>query len=172
LEVALAENAWALAQDGNDGVKPVRVIVYCNLRDVAEKTKAELDKKAKGTPAVGRTELFVGARRVKERMDAEARLRDLGFLAGSGEQTAPAFLVATSAGEVGVDLDPDHMVCDLVAWERMVQRLGRVNRRGKGDARVEVCAEPLTDTSAPDEATRRHALIELLECLPRNKDKS
>jgi len=33
------------------------------------------------------------------------------------------FLGATSAGEVGVDLDADHMVCDLVAWERMVQRL-------------------------------------------------
>jgi CRISPR-associated helicase Cas3 len=44
-----------------------------------------------------------------------------------------AFLVATSAGEVGVDIDADHMVCDLVAWERMVQRLGRVNRRGEFD---------------------------------------
>ena len=30
-----------------------------------------------------------------------------------------------------MDLDADHIVCDLVAWERMVQRLGRVNRRGK-----------------------------------------
>jgi CRISPR-associated endonuclease/helicase Cas3 len=33
------------------------------------------------------------------------------------------------------------MVCDLVAWERMVQRLGRVNRRGEGDAKV-VVVEP------------------------------
>lgn len=159
LEVALAENAWALAQDGNDGVKPVRVIVYCNLRDVAEKTKAELDKKAKGTPAVGRTELFVGARRVKERMDAEARLRDLGFLAGSGEQTAPAFLVATSAGEVGVDLDPDHMVCDLVAWERMVQRFGRVNRRGGKDRQAEIVVVHLpTEEPTPPKAP----VVELL----------
>ena len=23
-------------------------------------------------------------------------------------------------GEVGVDIDADHMVCDLVAWERVV----------------------------------------------------
>ncbi len=35
------------------------------------------------------------------------------------------------------------MVCDLVAWERMVQRLGRVNRRGNGEARVVVLVEPV-----------------------------
>jgi CRISPR-associated endonuclease/helicase Cas3 len=43
--------------------------------------------------------------------------------------------VATSAGAVGVDLDADHMVCDLVAWERMVQRCGREKRRGGKDKR-------------------------------------
>lgn len=143
LDEALAEQAWTMVQKTqtqNDSenaettFKPVRVIVYCNSRDVAEKTETALAKKAKGTPAEGRTELFVGARRVKERTDAEQRLKELEFLAGSGEQTAPAFLVATSAGEVGVDLDADHLVCDLVAWERMVQRFGRVNRRG-GDGR-------------------------------------
>ena len=35
-------------------------------------------------------------------------------------------------------MDADHMVCDLVAWDRMVQRLGRVNRRGDGNAQVYV----------------------------------
>lgn len=138
LEAALAERAWSLSGEGKE---PVRVIIYCNSRDVAEKVKNALDdliKKAKGSPAAGRTELFVGARRVKERVDAEQRLHDLGFLAGSGEQTAPAFLVATSAGEVGVDLDADHMVCDLVAWERMVQRFGRVNRRGGEGRQAEI----------------------------------
>jgi CRISPR-associated endonuclease/helicase Cas3 len=117
-------------ENGKAAFKPVRVIIYCNSRDVAERAKTALDKKAKKTVAEGRAELFVGARRVKERTDAEQRLKELGFLAGMGEQTAPAFLVATSAGEVGIDLDADHLVCDLVAWERMVQRFGRVNRRG------------------------------------------
>lgn len=64
------------------------------------------------------------------------------FLPRSVESTAadgPAFLIATSAGEVGVDLDADHMVCDLVSWERMVQRLGRVNRRAEpGRSEIEV----------------------------------
>ena len=58
---------------------------------------------------------------------------------------APTFLVATSAGEVGVDLDADHMVCDLVEWERMVQRLGRVNRLGRKVSLIEVIAAPLKD---------------------------
>jgi CRISPR-associated endonuclease/helicase Cas3 len=65
--------------------------------------------------------------------------------------------VATAAGEVGVDIDADHMVCDLVAWERMVQRLGRVNRRGKGDAEVVVLwSEPqVKNADAPREVERR-----------------
>jgi CRISPR-associated endonuclease/helicase Cas3 len=43
------------------------------------------------------------------------------------------YLVATSAGEVGVDLDADHMVCDLSTLDSMIQRLGRVNRLGRED---------------------------------------
>jgi len=44
------------------------------------------------------------------------------------EQTL--YLVSTSAGEVGVDLDADHLVCDLTTLDSMIQRFGRVNRLG------------------------------------------
>lgn len=136
---ALADHAWALAQDGNNVLQPVRIIVYCDSRDVAQSVGDALHKRAKGTVAADRTALFVGARRVKERLDAERGIQALGFLADNGGQRdQPSFLVATSAGEVGVDLDADHMVCDLVAWERMVQRFGRVNRRGGEDRQAEV----------------------------------
>lgn len=43
------------------------------------------------------------------------------------------YLVCTSAGEVGVNISADHMVCDLSTFESMVQRLGRVNRFGDRD---------------------------------------
>ena len=43
---------------------------------------------------------------------------------------ATVYLVSTSAGEVGIDLDADHMVCDLTTLDSMIQRIGRVNRRG------------------------------------------
>ncbi len=48
------------------------------------------------------------------------------------------YLVCTSAGEVGVDISADHMVCDLTPFDSMAQRLGRVNRFGDGAASVDV----------------------------------
>lgn len=136
LEEALVEQAWALSAEGK---KALRVIVFCNRREVAEKVKAGLAQKAKRTPAKDCIELFVGARRVRERTVAHRHLQALGFLASdSAERTQSSFLVATSAGEVGVDLDADHMVCDLVAWDRMVQRFGRVNRRGGEGRQAEI----------------------------------
>jgi len=137
LHQTMAEHAWGLS---GKGMNPLRVLVYCNSRETAEKTKRAIEELAKGSRGESTpidAELFVGARRVKERTDAAEKLKELGFLAGSGVTLErPAFLVATSAGEVGVDLDADHMVCDLAPWERMVQRFGRVNRRGGGDARI------------------------------------
>lgn len=135
----LAERAWELA---GSGTRPVRCIIFCNRREDAAATQDAIEKcdKNKGTVDI---ELFVGGRRVFEREAAAERLKKLGFIAGSKvERTRAAFVIATSAGEVGVDLDADHMVSDLVAWERMVQRLGRVNRRGEGEASVVVVVEP------------------------------
>ena len=121
----------------NDGDMPCRVLVYCNSRKIAVEVKKEIDKKCKqmqrgGELATGHeSELLVGERRVYERTELEDWLKSRGFLDGAkNSPQTPTFLIATSAGEVGVDMDADHMVCDLVAYERMVQRLGRVNRRG------------------------------------------
>lgn len=43
------------------------------------------------------------------------------------------YLVCTSAGEVGVNISADHLVCDLSTFESMAQRFGRVNRFGQRD---------------------------------------
>jgi CRISPR-associated endonuclease/helicase Cas3 len=49
------------------------------------------------------------------------------------------YLVCTSAGEVGVNISADHMVCDLSTFESMTQRLGRVNRFGDcDDTRIDI----------------------------------
>lgn len=140
LEDELAKQAWALTDNGKQAM---RVIVYSDSREVAQKAREAIEKLARGDKKAGipavkiDTELLVGGRRVFEREHAKKRLEELGFIAGANvERTCPAFLFATSAGEVGVDLDADHMACDLVAWERMVQRLGRVNRRGEPEDHV------------------------------------
>jgi CRISPR-associated endonuclease/helicase Cas3 len=159
LEDALANHAWTLAGDGKQSV---RVIVYSDSRKVAQKAREAIEKLAKGDRKAGRAavkiepELFVGGRRVFEREKAKKRLEKLGFIAGSkAERTCPAFLFATSAGEVGVDLDADHMVCDLVAWERMVQRLGRVNRRGEPEGHVAKVVVLVASQPKPDEGTQK-----------------
>ncbi|MDO9537130.1 MAG: type I-U CRISPR-associated helicase/endonuclease Cas3 [Thermoplasmata archaeon] len=142
LSDVLAERAWVLANEGKTAVK---IVVFCDKRTDAMNVKKEIEKRAKGNkkegvPAVKiESQLLVGARRVYEREMVANWLKAHGFIAGSDiPMERPTFLIATSAGEVGVDLDADHMVSDLVAWERMVQRLGRVNRFGNGDANVKV----------------------------------
>ena len=158
LEHALANHAWTLAGDGRQSV---RVIVYSDSRQVAQKAQEAIKELAKGDKKAGRaavkidTEVFVGGRRVFEREQVKKRLEELGFIAGSkAERTCPVFLFATSAGEVGVDLDADHMVCDLVAWERMVQRLGRVNRRGEAESHVAKIDVLVTPEPSPDTKTQ------------------
>jgi CRISPR-associated endonuclease/helicase Cas3 len=157
LEDALADHAWQLADRGSSNI---RCLIYCDRRETAENAKKKIEAfaksdKSKVTAKLGvETELFVGARRVKERDDARSWLAQHGFLAGSdAPRERPTFLIATSAGEVGVDLDADHMVCDLVPWERMVQRLGRVNRRGDGDARIVVVDEGEPKPKDPNDPT-------------------
>ena len=154
----LADAAWRLAT--KDG-KLSRVVVFCDRRErkdygggpSAQGVKEEIEKLAE---RAGREthpiELLVGARRVHERDKVEQSLRNLGFIGQKIPLEKPGFLVATSAGEVGVDAD--HMVADLVAWERTVQRLGRVNRRGEGDAEIKVFwSEPsVRNAKAPTES--------------------
>jgi CRISPR-associated endonuclease/helicase Cas3 len=145
LAEAMAERALELA--GETG----RVVVFCDRFDEVNKVVALLNKAMDGRNKALRKEdkdyevqphvvQLTGRIRVRERSSLSVdpvfrRFSD--SMNGEG----PAFLVATSAGEVGVDLDADHMICDLVAWERMVQRLGRVNRAGrKTPATVEIFA--------------------------------
>lgn len=83
------------------------------------------------------------------------------------------YLVMTSAGEVGVDLDADHAVMDLVTLDSMVQRLGRVNRAGLGTATVTIVhaardstpVEPAGNPASKVRAARRDTL-EALRSLP------
>ncbi len=58
------------------------------------------------------------------------------------------YLVCTSAGEVGVNISADHLICDLTPFDSMAQRFGRVNRFGKGDARIDIFYPPMDKENA------------------------
>ena len=134
--------ARALAFDGD----PVRVIVYVRSPlDAGGIHRALKDKVGEG-----RVALLTGTIRGMERDElAESEI----FRRLRGEDVGPladaVYLVSTSAGEVGADLDADHLVCDLAPADALVQRLGRVNRRGAnhaGGAEVHVVAPKNLDT--------------------------
>lgn len=118
----LAEAAVAGVQgDGS------RVLVVCNTVDRARLVHDQLKKlllvKCHRGLLIGRNRPIDG-----ERLSAEAvRL----FSPGPGRDAdGPAVLVATQTVEVGVDLDATALITETASWDALVQRIGRVNRRG------------------------------------------
>ena len=83
--------------------------------------------------------------------------------AEAGEETA--YLICTSAGEVGINISADHLICDLSTFESMAQRFGRVNRFGeREDTRIDVFYP--NDFDRGDEIdVRRARTLELLRKL-------
>ena len=115
------------------------VLVYCDSRRDANAIADKL-RRTLGKGRENDVRLITGARRGYERDDLASTDTYRAFTYESGNRATPSdgrtrFLVCTAAGEVGADLDGDTAVMDLVPLERMIQRLGRVNRRG-------VCAAP------------------------------
>ncbi len=89
-------------------------------------------------------------------------------------EAGTVFLVCTSAGEVGINISADHMICDLSTLDSMVQRLGRVNRFGEREARIDVVHPAFTSEDGSTEASGLDAALErtlgLLQRLPRRED--
>lgn len=164
-EEVLADRALALA------APHTRIVVFCTSREVAQKVLDRLRKRLKRPDGRG-LHALTGARRALEREKAAADLAASGFIGDTPVPEEAVFLVATSAGEVGVDLDADHAVMDLVAAERMIQRLGRVNRRGRDGhvAQVAVLDAPARKGETEEEGARRAAARRLLESLPRRPE--
>ncbi|VTT97842.1 crispr-associated helicase cas3 : CRISPR-associated helicase Cas3, Anaes-subtype OS=Planctomyces limnophilus (strain ATCC 43296 / DSM 3776 / IFAM 1008 / 290) GN=Plim_3147 PE=4 SV=1: ResIII [Gemmataceae bacterium] len=72
-------------------------------------------------------------------------------------QQGTVYLVCTSAGEVGVNISADHLVCDLSTFDSMAQRFGRVNRFGTCDrSKIHVIHPPASELpSDEDEAAEK-----------------
>lgn len=113
----------------------VRVLVYVKQPKIAEQVGSRLEKEAPD-----RVRLLTGTLRGFERDELTDDLVFAGFR--SNPKRSPPevthYLVSTSAGEVGADLDADHMVCDLTPADSLIQRFGRVNRLGLGAANVDL----------------------------------
>ena len=121
-----------------------KVIIYVRTpkvaQDVMEELQKQLDKDSDNLIA-----MLTGTIRghERDRLVSENPVYRA-MLDSEVDADATVYLVSTSAGEVGIDIDADHMVCDLTALDSMIQRLGRVNRRGGIDreANVDVVWQP------------------------------
>ncbi|MGE0008579.1 MAG: type I-U CRISPR-associated helicase/endonuclease Cas3 [Parvibaculaceae bacterium] len=171
--------------------KAQAVVVFCDRRTDAQAVAFKLRKQlaiargAKEKELENHVALVTGARRGYERDKLVGEPTYRAFTYRNGERDLPRdertrFLVCTAAGEVGADLDADAAVMDLVPLERMVQRLGRVNRRGEQaePAPVTVYYDPAAlKVSASEkneekkaEAARIAATKAVLEKLPRSAE--
>jgi CRISPR-associated endonuclease/helicase Cas3 len=168
------------------------VVIFCHSRDHANSIAGKLRNQLKDArEARGEKHddkdvaLITGARRGCERdkLAGEPTYRAFTYKANGkrdSEDERTRFLVCTAAGEVGADLDADAAVMDLVPLERIVQRLGRVARRGERPepALVTICYSPSALTISASEknekkkaeAARLAATRAALESLPRNDD--
>jgi CRISPR-associated endonuclease/helicase Cas3 len=114
---------------------------------------------------------LTGTMRGKERDELVEDAAFARFLPDSGKNVTPGtvYLVCTSAGEVGINISADHLVCDLSTYDSMAQRLGRVNRFGQfDDCEVHVLhpAEKSFDEKHPLTPARMRTLqlFQTLEC--------
>ena len=166
----MAQEAIRLA--GGDGA----VVVFVDTVALLEKVYTALSR-VPGLDPAKQCLRFTGQMRGKERDEAFKEgadtpanavfgaFRQQRPRAGRVNRDHPVFLLATSAGEVGVNFDADHAVCDLVSLERMAQRLGRVNRAGDYDGPA--CVSVFLNTN-PDELDGACAVTHrLLQELPK-----
>lgn len=141
---ALADRLAELAFGQDD--TGYRVLIYARSPETAGNVADALLRNI-GDGGERRLRLLTGTIRGHER-DSLAKCDVFMAFKANPDRTLldrTVYLVATSAGEVGVDLDADHLVCDLTMLDSMIQRFGRVNRLG-GKGRTAgitiVCEKP------------------------------
>lgn len=107
-----------------------KVLIYVRSPESAQKIAHALVN-GLGSALLPRIRLLTGTMRGYERdrlVQKDPVYR--AFLNHDLKVPETVYLVSTSAGEVGIDLDADHVVSDLTTLDSMIQRMGRVNRRG------------------------------------------
>jgi CRISPR-associated endonuclease/helicase Cas3 len=136
------------------------VLVFVRKVDDVDKVVKKLPKDS--------SEQLTGTLRGQERDDLVKKPIFQRFLPESNRDKdvtpteGTVYLVCTSAGEVGVNISADHLVCDLSTFDSMAQRFGRVNRFGNcDDTRIDI-VYPRSFDEKDDYESRLKKTLELL----------
>jgi len=139
----------------------VRTLVFTRSPEDARKIAAHIESKYPGAQPA----LLTGTQRGWER-DQLSRSEVVRRFRSKEvpDVTSPCWLVATSAGEVGIDLSSDRLITDLDTADHLLQRFGRLNRFGEteGDAYVVYSLKQLTG----EKTDRLRATLDYLKTLP------
>ena len=130
---AVAEKVAELALAYKDSGKAI--LVYVRTLDDVDRVATKLRR------ANVNHKVLTGTIRGNERDELVETTLFKRFLTGEKHHEGTDYLLANSAGEVGIDISADHMVCDLTPFESMAQRFGRVNRRGETSSHIDVVHE-------------------------------
>ena len=161
-----------------DGYKTSGKAILIYLRKVEDVNKVveALRKQFKAQDNMEHIETLTGTLRGKERDELVLKpifqrfLPESSRLEGVAPQEGTVYLVCTSAGEVGVNISADHLICDLTPFDSMAQRFGRVNRFGEGDANIDIIHETEINAEKNEYEARRFKTLELLRQLPLRDD--
>jgi CRISPR-associated endonuclease/helicase Cas3 len=120
-----------------------RTIVFLRFPEDARKLAVAIEKAHPGTEVPRLT----GTQRGKERDELLGKPVVQRFLDNAPADGEPCWLVATSAGEVGVNFSADRVITDLDTADHLLQRFGRLNRFGEteGDAYVVYSPKEVAD---------------------------
>jgi len=149
------------------------IIVYVTSPDDASSIARELQRSAKQCE----TRLLTGTLRGHER-DALTQSNLFRQFMRTAPVERTVYLVSTSAGEVGVDMDGDAAIFDLCMLDSFIQRAGRVNRSGGPGRHASITlvysASDFTKfkKGKPPEISdpRRQQTLRLLQLLPSKGD--
>ncbi len=166
----ITEEACGYEQQG------CRVLIYVRSPEIAQEIESTIRKKL-ASGQNNRVAVLTGTIRGYERDQlVESEI----FQAFKSAPDRPRqlsqtlYLISTSAGEVGIDLDADHLICDLTTLDSMIQRFGRVNRLGVDKdgqprrATITVITDEVGDEDKLREQLRKTA--EILKQLPKTDD--
>lgn len=104
----------------------MRVLVFVRQPEKAAEFAGRIEKQF----GADRVSLLTGTMRGWER-DALVKSATFGMFLKKEPPAQRYWLVATSAGEVGVDLTSDLLITDLDTADHLIQRFGRLNRFGE-----------------------------------------
>lgn len=148
---------------------PARTLIFVQQPDKVTEIAGMLKKKV-GSEAAGRILTLTGTMRGLER-DQMVESAVFKAFVEAKRPSQSYWLIATSAGEVGINISAGRLITELDTLDRMVQRFGRLNRFGETIGKAYVLLSSAAEKDK-QKAERTKAALDFLRKLDRCDDET